>query len=318
VSKNELGKVNRHNFLTSLKLLLQPQKLGDLLVSKGHLSSDTLQYALIRQESDRTRLGRILIQQRLASRRTVYGTLARQWTLRCAAAFLTFAVSLSSHGIRTARAAALEDVPGHISLVSTANTAFAPVHAYPALFGTEEKPSKNITPFTKWSGMFVHFATDVQNPKYHAALDGWKNSLRPLKGRSIEDMAKGVNDLMNARPYIEDMPNYGISDYWADPLEFLTRGGDCEDFAIAKYASLRMLGVPEDRLRVSIVKDMQKGIAHAILIVYTDTDALILDNQSQQVRSSTMVSRYQPIFSINREGWWLHKAPTSTVVASAQ
>ncbi len=79
----------------------------------------------------------------------------------------------------------------------------------------------------------------------------------------------------------------GESDYWADPVEFLTHGGDCEDFAIAKYASLRMLGVPEDHLRIAIVRDLQKQVMHAILIVYTDNgDALILDNQNRRVLSS--------------------------------
>ena len=79
-----------------------------------------------------------------------------------------------------------------------------------------------------------------------------------------------------------------------------------------------MLGVPDNQMRLAIVKDMERGIPHAILIVYAQTgEAMILDNQTTTVRSAAMVTRYQPIFSINEQAWWLHKAPTTTLVASA-
>ncbi|HTK83622.1 MAG TPA: transglutaminase-like cysteine peptidase [Patescibacteria group bacterium] len=301
--------------MESLKLMLQPRKLGELLINKGHLTQDSLQYALVRQESDRERLGRILIQQRLVSRRDLYRTLAQQWTLRCLFTALTFMISISAAtGARAA--SSIQDVPGQIRLVSAANSAFAPMHNYPTLFGTEEKESTNISPFTKWTGMFERFEAALSEPGARDAVHKWQNQLRSAQGLPLKEMAQRVNEIMNARPYIEDNVNWGASDYWETPFEFLSRGGDCEDFAIAKYASLRMLGVPESRLRIAIVKDLQRGIPHAILILYDGSDALILDNQNAQVRAASMISRYQPIFSINREGWWLHKAPDSTEVAS--
>jgi predicted transglutaminase-like cysteine proteinase len=125
--------------------------------------------------------------------------------------------------------------------------------------------------------------------------------------------------MMNKKRYVTDSANYGKSDYWATPIEFFQKGGDCEDFAIAKYTALRALGVPDNRMRIAIVQDQQKNVAHAILIVYTDQGAMILDNQLHAAVKAEKVSHYKPIFSINQNAWWLHTAPKSNVtrVASA-
>ena len=63
---------------------------------------------------------------------------------------------------------------------------------------------------------------------------------------------------------------FAFVDTTDEVTDFFTRGGDCEDFAIAKYTALRALGVPEERLRVAIVHDDEKNLPHAILVVYTD------------------------------------------------
>ncbi len=94
---------------------------------------------------------------------------------------------------------------------------------------------------------------------------------------------------MNKVRYIGDQKNWGKSDYWATPIEFLTYGGDCEDFAIAKYVSLRALGVPDRAMRIAIVKDTQKGIAHAILIVYTEDGPMVLDNQIKRMTNANAI-----------------------------
>jgi predicted transglutaminase-like cysteine proteinase len=51
-----------------------------------------------------------------------------------------------------------------------------------------------------------------------------------------------TNRFLNDWRYKPDDQNYGQRDYWATPLEFLRRSGDCEDYAIAKYVTLRELG----------------------------------------------------------------------------
>ena len=69
---------------------------------------------------------------------------------------------------------------------------------------------------------------------------------------------------------------------------------------------------------MAIVQDTVKNIPHAVLVAYTDEGAYILDNQIKSLVDAERKGRYKPIFSINRQAWWLHKTPNRTVVASAE
>lgn len=214
--------------------------------------------------------------------------------------------------------AGIKDVPGQIK-ISTAQS-FNKAAYHPGLFGTNEKRSTQLKAFTKWSTMFKRFERQIKSPSSSATVQALQSDLRALQGLPLATMTKRVNAMMNETRYITDKKNWGKSDYWATPVEFLERGGDCEDFAIAKYTALRILGVPENRLRLAIVHDKVKNIPHAVLIVYTDEEGpLVLDNQRKTVWNNQAASqRYRAIFSINRTAWWLHTKPTVTRVASAK
>ena len=67
-----------------------------------------------------------------------------------------------------------------------------------------------------------------------------------------------VNRFFNKVPFVSDLAHWGREDYWATPLELLvSNGGDCEDFSIAKYFTLRSIGVPAENLRLIYVKAIQ-------------------------------------------------------------
>lgn len=304
--------------MNALKQRLDKNRLGDLLVSNGALTPQQLRYALVRQQSCRAPLGRVLLQERMIARQELYRALAEQWAFRALTATMTLMLAMTAFGVKPARAGAIRDVPAQITLVGVANAAFSPVEHYPALFGSQERASENLKPFTKWTQMFDRFEADIKTSAGQSAMKDFQHDLEGLKNLPLPAMAQKVNTLVNKTTYIEDSRKWGMSDYWATPVEFLNRGGDCEDFAISKYAALRALGVPEERLRIAIVHDLQKDIPHAILILYADEGAMILDNQSSDVRMARDVNRYKPIFSINRTAWWLHTKPKETVVASAQ
>lgn len=310
-------KQRRKGVLSGLKILLERNRLGELMVLSGHLSPRDLRRALERQRETSSHLGRVLIEEKLVTRSTLYKTLARQVSLRLLAGTLTVFLGFAGIGAKNARAGApIKDVTTQISLVSTANAAFAPLDGhYPALFGTEERRSGSLDPFTKWTSMFSRFDRSLHDPDGQKVIRQWKADLEPMKGETVGTMARKVNTLVNRHPYINDSRNWGRSDYWSTPVEFFTRGGDCEDFAIAKYASLRLLGVPEERLRIAIVHDKIKDMPHAILIVYAENGPLVLDNQVKDALEADTVNRYKPIFSINRTAWWLHTAPERTLVA---
>ncbi|AEP10656.1 transglutaminase-like cysteine peptidase [Micavibrio aeruginosavorus] len=307
--------------LNRIKVSVDRNRLGEVLVYTGALTPQELRYALARQKTSGASepLGRVLLRERMIRRQDLYRALAQQMTLRLMAASLAIALGFTMFGIKRANAASVRDLPAQVTLASVANSAFTPVNYYPNLFGANEKQSTNLKPFTKWTDMFVRFETAMGGASAKSSIKTIKAEIEPLQGLPLDAMAARVNTIANAVRYIEDKDNYGNSDYWATPVEFFARGGDCEDYAIAKYTMLRALGVPESRLRIAIVHDLQKNIPHAVLVVYTDDGALILDNQNKSVRTAnSLTSRYRPIFSINRDAWWLHNKPQGTVLASAQ
>ena len=309
---------HKTGILRGIKARLDRNRLGELLVLGGAITAQDLQFALAEQRDSNMPLGRLLVEQRLIRRHQLYQVLAQQWGMRVMMTAMTIAITIAAFGIRPARAETIRDLPAQVSLVSVANAAFAPVGYYPSLFGSEERKSSNLKPFTKWTSMFERFDAAMTTTQGRDVIGDMKRDLTPLRGETLRVMAQQVDQLYNRVAYIEDSKNWGKSDYWGTPVEFLTRGGDCEDYAIMKYTALRALGVPEERLRIAIVQDTHKNIPHAVLIVYADEGAMILDNQSKVTKFADNVNHYRPIFSINRQGWWLHSKPSQTVLASAQ
>lgn len=303
---------------SKFKARLQKNRLGELLVLDGVLSPLQLKHALKISRESGEQLGHVLVADNLVSRTAIRRTLFEQLTLRIAMASVAIIISVASMGFaKQARAGQIQDATARISLVQAS---FQKASYHPKLFGSTEKRSTSLKAFTKWTSMFKRFNASLNSSHAPREIAQLKNSLEGLKGLPLNEMASNVNTMMNAKRYVSDKRNYGQTDYWATPVEFLKRGGDCEDFAIAKYTALRALGVPENRLRIAIVQDLQKNIPHAILIVYTDQGTMILDNQIKTAVKADSIAHYKPIFSINQNAWWLHTAPKGgnvTRVASA-
>jgi len=313
--KNNQNYRNDKGILTHIKNNLSRNKLGELLVFRGVISPNDLKKAIKVQKKEKIPLGRVFLNMGLATRRQLFFVLFQQKFLRLAASvFFMFA---AMGNINKAKADSLKDLSYKISvsleLDNTTNV--NELLVYPDLFGSQEKRSDDLKAFTKWEGMFQRFEKSLKGKTARVFVNMLKQELDGFQSRSILKMAQRVNSLMNEKKYILDKNNWGKSDYWATPIEFMQRGGDCEDFAIAKYMSLKALGVPESRLRVAIVQDERKDIPHAILIVYAENGPVILDNQIDDVRSADSIYHYRPIFSINSDSWWLHTRE-ETVLAS--
>lgn len=303
--------------LSGLKARLHSNKLGELLILDGHLTSEQLQYALIQSRATGQKLGNYLIRADYIDPSVIRKTLLEQFALRFMATAVTVFISMSSMGIaKQARASSIKDVPSRMAVAFNSVT---PASYHPKLFGSVEKQSTSLKAFTKWTGMFDRFDATLNNSYGQQSMNKFRAQLETYKDLPLHKMASKVNDLVNQVRYVTDSRNYGKTDYWATPVEFFEKGGDCEDYAITKYTALRALGVPENRLRIAIVQDLQKNIPHAILIVYTDNGAVVLDNQIKTMTSADRISHYKPIFSINRTAWWLHTKPKGnvTVVAAA-
>lgn len=134
----------------------------------------------------------------------------------------------------------------------------------------------------------------------------WQRIMAQARGLDPMEQLRTVNTFFNKWPYRLDQDVYGTSDWWATPQEFLKLSGDCEDFAITKYYALRELGHSPDNLRIVVLQDRIRGIAHAILTVILDGDAYVLDNVTSVVFSHSKYSHYVPYYSLNENYRWSH------------
>lgn len=180
------------------------------------------------------------------------------------------------------------------------------------LFGTAETQSDNFQPFEKWTSAVDKMAKERANLEaFKTRFKKWLDQLDALKDKDRLTQVNEINKLMNQAEYVVDQTNWGVSDYWASPGEFLAKFGDCEDYAIAKYMALKYLGVPAEKMRVVAVKDLNLKVGHAILAVYLDDGVMILDNQIKIVVESKRIRHYEPVYSINEKAWWRHRAAGS-------
>ncbi len=143
----------------------------------------------------------------------------------------------------------------------------------------------------------------------------WERLLQDTAQLSDTEKADRVNRFFYQHlRYARDIDNWGQEDYWATPLETMGKGlGDCEDWAIAKYFSLRALGISDRHLRLIYVSARITYAGrtitepHMVLGYYPDPadEPLILDNLIRQVRPASQRPDLTPVFSFNSEGLWV-------------
>lgn len=132
-----------------------------------------------------------------------------------------------------------------------------------------------------------------------------------LSGRAL---FSAVNRHYNAFPYVADQAGGKPWDDWESPLVFLQRSGDCEDFAIAKYLTLRLLGVPETAMAMLVLRDPSRDVDHAVLLVEDEGRILVLDNLRALVRLEGY-GKYQPLFALTAGSSW-RVQPASRSISS--
>lgn len=141
-------------------------------------------------------------------------------------------------------------------------------------------------------------------------LQAWQNLMRESNQLSEQEKLERVNRFFNQVRFLDDTAHWGREDYWATPVEFLvSNGGDCEDFSIAKYYTLRAMGIPEQRLSISYVKALELNQAHMVLTYYSSPSAmpLVLDNLINQIRPANERPDLLHVYTFNGESLWLSK-----------
>lgn len=144
-------------------------------------------------------------------------------------------------------------------------------------------------------------------PSHH--LKQWQNlaammpQLQPIK------QLQYINGFFNFFPSQQDQSTYCREEYWATPEEFMAKGGgDCEDYAIAKYLALRHFGWKAEDMWLLIVRHRKKNERHAVLVVRENKRLLVLDNLSRPVQQlvpeQIFLSNFVPLYALNELGFW--------------
>jgi predicted transglutaminase-like cysteine proteinase len=173
--------------------------------------------------------------------------------------------------------------------------------------------------WVKWRGVEQHMKAEAReiercradslscspaSRRFIALVD----SVQAQDGRArIEAVNRTINSAIR---YTSDQAQHGVADLWTAPLATLTSGrGDCEDYAIAKYAVLRAAGVPANDLRLLLVRDRAARQDHAVLAVRDNGRWLVLDNRHLMLSETTALPQFTPLFALDHQGVSLFAAP---------
>jgi predicted transglutaminase-like cysteine proteinase len=202
----------------------------------------------------------------------------------------------------------------------------AHANIFPTLFDTLEFRGESLDALPQWQRVIGEIeqesaryeaCQEASSPCSSQALLAWQSMIKSNLDSEPMTQLRAVNRFANRWPSRTDEKNYLTMDYWASPLSFLKHSGDCEDYAIIKYVSLRQLGFDAERLRLVVVRDVLRDVAHAVLAVNVDQQVFILDNLFQAVLPQERVRQYTPYYSVNENARFSHLRPNGLMVAGA-
>ncbi|MEP3351152.1 MAG: transglutaminase-like cysteine peptidase [Marinomonas sp.] len=150
----------------------------------------------------------------------------------------------------------------------------------------------------------------VYGPNAEKRVLAWRRLIEESRSLSVVEKLTKVNNFFNQMEFVDDDVLWAKEDYWATPIEFLgMQAGDCEDFTIAKYFTLRELGVPDEQLRLVYVKALTLNQHHMVLAYYHKPTSIpvLLDNIDKELKPASRRNDLLPIYSFNAENLWLSK-----------
>jgi predicted transglutaminase-like cysteine proteinase len=175
-------------------------------------------------------------------------------------------------------------------------------------------PQPDLAPYTKWTNMVRRLKEqkgwedeDCTTVFANCPQREWKKVLARAKSAEPRYQLDDVNRFLNRFDYVLDTVNWGGVDYWETPKEFFMKGGECKDFSIAKYFTLRILGWAPDKLWMIILQDMNLNVTHAVLAAKLEDKTMILDNQVADMVDQSRIHHYRPIFGLSEAGWVIYR-----------
>lgn len=168
-------------------------------------------------------------------------------------------------------------------------------------------------------GLSERFLAQVRNQygvPAEARMRRWQELISAGQSKTEADKLEAVNDFFNDAQFIDDITLWKRADYWATPLEFLARdAGDCEDFSMAKYFTLKEMGVDTSKLRITYVKALTLNQPHMVLAYYPTPSSvpMILDNLNRRIKPASQRSDLKPVYSFNADSLWLSRSRNEEV-----
>jgi predicted transglutaminase-like cysteine proteinase len=131
---------------------------------------------------------------------------------------------------------------------------------------------------------------------------------RAVEGRArLAEVNRSVNQAIR---YTTHLMQYGTPDLWSAPLATLGSGrGDCEDYAILKYALLRETGVAPADMKIVLLRDNQRREDHAVLAVMSGGEWMVLDNHLRIPVAARELTHYAARYALSESGVGLFAAP---------
>ena len=179
------------------------------------------------------------------------------------------------------------------------------------LFGMDTEPVADGALLDKWRRVQADITKDLE---VVAQCQAGKPCPAPAKrllslslegdGRSDGARAGLLNRAIDlAISPVSDQTQWGVPDHWSDPLETLhSNSGDCEDYAIVKYAALLAAGVSKDAVKIVVLRNQLPNEDHAVVAVRVDNQWLILDNRTLTLVRDMDVRRAIPEFVLDDQG----------------
>lgn len=165
--------------------------------------------------------------------------------------------------------------------------------------------------FSGFTAEFLDFVRDEYGGRAQRTMEKWEELVE--SSRNIPEMGKleAVNRFFNRHIWFtDDIRHWGREDYWATPMETMaTLAGDCEDFTIAKYFTLREVGVADERLRLTYVSSTLVNKSHMVLAYFPTPNAepLVLDNLMNRIKPASRRRDLTPVYSFNGQSLWRAK-----------
>ena len=208
---------------------------------------------------------------------------------------------------------------GHPTFLTLLLTAFAFTDASGQALYSFESDEDFFAPAANWAAWQDMLDRHrFQRQSIQECLDDETTCARRLRGLrtilfrgadlKLDQQIRLVNRYINMQHYEEDRISWlsEAGNQWRTLTEFLNTGGDCEDFAVAKYFVLREFGVEADDMRIVIGKEPRRAAHHAMLAIRLADEVWLLENDNTIRRNGSQdIDKF--VYAINEQGIWDHE-----------